>query len=301
VNSGLPRHVLTGYWQNFANDATPLRLSDINSYYSLIAVAFATADPNTPGGVTFDVNGNLSDALGGYTDAQFASDIATLHARGKKVIISVGGGGSTVDVSSPTEASNFADSIYGLMQTYGFDGVDIDIESGIDPDAMASALRQLRSKVGSRLIITMAPQTTDMQSPSDSYFQLALSIQNILTLVNMQYYNSGSMYGCGGSVYGEGTEDFLTALACVQIVEGLSPSQIGLGLPASPPGATGGYMPPSMVNQGLTCLVSGKNCDSYVPPQNWDIGGAMDWSINWDASNSYNFANTVGPELARLA
>jgi chitinase len=26
----------------------------------------------------------------------------------------------------------------------------------------------------------------------------------------------------------------------------------------------------------------------------------MTWSINWDASNGYNFANTVAPHLASL-
>jgi chitinase len=27
----------------------------------------------------------------------------------------------------------------------------------------------------------------------------------------------------------------------------------------------------------------------------------MTWSINWDASSGYNFANTVAPHLASLA
>ena len=41
-----------------------------------------------------------------------------------------------------------------------------------------------------------------MQStPSSDYFQLALNIKDILTIVNMQYYNSGSMNGCDGNVY----------------------------------------------------------------------------------------------------
>jgi hypothetical protein len=44
---GLPRHVLTEYWQNFADGAIPLRLSDVDTNYTLIAIAFADADPNT--------------------------------------------------------------------------------------------------------------------------------------------------------------------------------------------------------------------------------------------------------------
>ena len=50
------------------------------------------------------------------------------------------------------------------MTTYGFDGVDIDLENGVNPTYMAQALRSLSGKVGRNLIITMAPQTIDMQS-----------------------------------------------------------------------------------------------------------------------------------------
>lgn len=297
----LPKHVLTGYWQDFVNGAATMRLSAVNANYDLIAVAFANADSAHPGGVTFSIDSGLSSALGGYSAAQFTSDIATLHSQGKKVIISVGGQNGTISVSDSTSATNFANSVYGLMQTYGFDGVDIDLENGINPTYMGSALQQLSSKAGSRLIITLAPQTIDMQSTSSGYFQLALNIKNILTLVNMQYYNSGTMLGCDGNVYAQGTENFLTALACIQLQGGLRPDQVGLGLPASSSAASGGYTSPSVVNAALDCLATGTNCGSFRPSTTYPaIRGAMTWSISWDASNSYNFANTVKPHLNSL-
>lgn len=299
--SSLPGHLITGYWQDFTNGATPLRLSDVNPNYTIIAVAFANADPSNPGGVTFSVDSGLSSALGGYSTSQFISDIATLHAQGKKVIISVGGQNGTISVSDATSAANFANSVHGLIQTYGFDGVDIDLENGLNPTFMTSALQQLSSMVGSSLIITLAPQTIDMQSTSGDYFQLALNIKSILTIVNMQYYNSGTMLGCDGNVYAEGTEDFLTALACIQLQGGLSPSQVGLGLPASTSAAGGGDVSPSVVNAALDCLATGSNCGSFHPSTTYpSIRGAMTWSINWDASNGNNFANTVGPHLSTL-
>jgi len=295
---GLPKHLITGYWQDFTNGATSMRLSAVNSNYTIIAVAFANADPNNPGGVTFSIDSGLSSALGGYTSSNFISDINTLHSQGKKVIISVGGQNGSISVSDATSAANFANSVYGLMQQYGFDGVDIDLENGLNATYMSSALQQLSSKAGSSLIITLAPQTIDMQSTSGNYFQLALKIKSILTIVNMQYYNSGTMNGCDGNVYSEGTENFLVALACIQLQGGLRPDQVGLGLPASTSAAGGGYVSPSVVNNALDCLETGSNCGSFKPSQTWPgIRGAMDWSINWDASNSYNFANTVGPYL----
>ena len=84
----------------------------------------------------------------------------------------------------------------------------------------------------------------DTQSTGDDYFQLALDIQPILTMINTQYYNSGTMNGCDGNVYAEGTENFITALACTELEGGLSPSQVGLGLPASFSAAGSGYVAP---------------------------------------------------------
>ena len=298
---GLPRHLLTGYWQDFVNGATPLRLSGVSSNYDVVAVAFADADPARPGAVTFTVDAGLSSALGGYTNANFTSDVATLHGRGKRVILSVGGQNGIISVNDATSAANFANSVFGLMRTFGFDGVDIDLENGLNPAAMTSALQQLSSLAGPGLVITLAPQTIDMQSTSGGYFQLALNIRTILTIVNTQYYNSGTMLGCDGRVYAQGSVDFITALACIQLQGGLRPDQVGLGLPASASAAGGGVVAPAVVNAALDCLSRGTNCGSFHPPTTWpSIRGAMTWSANWDASAGGNFSNTVKPHLATL-
>ena len=269
--------------------------------YDLIAVAFANADPARAGGVTFAVDPGLGSALGGYTDANLRADVSTLHSRGQHVILSVGGEKGSVSVADATAATNFANSVYSIMTSFGFDGVDIDLENGVNASSMASALRQLAGKVGSSLIITMAPQTIDMQSTGTAYFQLALSIKDILTVVHTQYYNSGSMLGCDQMfAYSQASENFLTALACIQLQSALRPDQVALGLPAS--GSAGsGYTSPSVINAALDCLARGANCGSFVPPSTWpSIRGVMTWSINWDASNGYAFANAVKPHLATL-
>ncbi|MEV0971280.1 cellulose binding domain-containing protein [Microtetraspora glauca] len=297
----LPKHFLTGYWHNFDNPTVELKLSAVPDEYDLVAVAFGEATP-TAGEVTFGVDPGLSASLGGYTDAQFKADLQTLHARGKKVILSVGGEAGRVQVASATAATKFADSVYALIQSYGFDGVDIDLENGLNATYMAQALRALRTKVGAGLIITMAPQTIDMQSTGMEYFKLALNIKDILTVVHTQYYNSGSMLGCDQSfAYSQGTVNFMTALACIQLENGLRPDQVALGLPAGPGAAGGGVLSPSLVNQALTCLATRTNCGTFVPPRAYpEIRGAMTWSINWDAGNNWNFSKTVKPHLATL-
>ncbi|MEV0811472.1 cellulose binding domain-containing protein [Micromonospora sp. NPDC050200] len=298
---GLPKHLLTGYWHNFDNPAVELRLRDVPAEYDIVAVAFGEATA-TPGAVGFAVDPGLSAALGGYPDAEFTADVQTLRSRDQKVILSVGGEAGRVAVNDATSATAFADTVHALIKRYGFDGVDIDLENGLNPTYLAQALRALRAKVGAGLIITMAPQTIDMQSPTTGYFKLALDIRDILTVVNTQFYNSGAMLGCDqNAAYSQGTVNFIVALACIQLEAGLRPDQVGLGLPAGPGAAGGGVVAPSVVNAALDCLARGTNCGSFRPPRTYPgIRGAMTWSVNWDVSNGNGFARTVKPHLATL-
>ncbi|MCC3778307.1 chitinase [Streptomyces sp. UNOB3_S3] len=292
---GVPRHAVTGYWQNFDNGATVQKIADVPAAYDIIAVAFADAT-TTPGAVDFALDPALK-----YTEAAFKADIAAKQAAGKSVVISVGGERGTVGVNDATSANNFADSVYALMRKYGFNGVDIDLENGLNPTYMTQALRALSAKAGDKLVITMAPQTIDMQSTSSAYFRTALDIKDILTVVNTQFYNSGAMNGCDGKVYAQGSVDFLTALACVQLEGGLDPSQVGLGIPASPRGAGSGYVAPSVVNAALDCLTRGTNCGSFKPSRTYPgLRGAMTWSTNWDAAAGNAWSGAVGPHVHGL-
>ncbi|WP_112241424.1 chitinase [Kribbella monticola] len=297
----LPKHVLTGYWQNFDNGATVQRIRDVQANYDLIAVAFADTDPSKPGGITFTLDPTLSSRLGGYTAADFKADIAAKHQAGKRVILSVGGQNGTISVTNATAAANFASSALGILREYGFDGVDIDLENGVNAQYMGQALRSLQSSFGSGLIITMAPQTIDMQATSFEYFKLALNIKDILTIVNVQYYNSGAMNGCNGQVYSQGSVDFITAQACIMLQNGLRPDQVGLGLPASSRAAGSGYVSPTIVDNALDCLARGTNCGSFKPSTTWpSLRGAMTWSTNWDALNGNGFSSTVGSHVHSL-
>ncbi|WP_458087997.1 chitinase [Streptomyces malaysiensis] len=292
----VPKHAVTGYWQNFNNGAAVQKLRDVQDQYDIIAVAFADAT-GTPGAVDF----TLDPAVGYGSEQQFKDDIKAKQAAGKSVVISIGGQNGTVSINDSASANNFADSVYALMREYGFNGVDIDLENGLNATYMTQALRSLSAKAGSGLVITMAPQTIDMQSTSNAYFQTALNIKDILTVVNMQYYNSGSMLGCDGKVYSQGSVDFLTALACIQLEGGLSPSQVGLGLPASTRAAGGGYVSPSIVNNALDCLARGTNCGSFKPSRTYPgLRGAMTWSTNWDATAGNAWSSAVGPKVHGL-
>lgn len=299
-DSPLPGRVLTGYWQNFDNGATCLRLSDVPKEYNVICISFAEATQN-PGEITFILDSKLSQALGGYTVNDFKADINTVHSRGQKVILSIGGEVGNVTINSLASAQNFADSAYALMQEYGFDGIDIDLEHGIDVDNLTIALHQLAAKAGPGFILTMAPQTMDIYTYDATYLKLGRACSDILTIMNTQYYNSGGMPGYGGANYNQGTIGFLTALATTQLESGLRPDQVGLGLPATTRAAGGGYQDPANVAAALESLVYGTQADGFTPPKAYNnIRGAMTWSINWDADNGYKFAKTISECFAKL-
>jgi chitinase len=290
--SAVPAHAVTGYWQNFNNGATVQKLSDLPDDYDIVAVAFADAT-GTPGQVDF----TLDPATGYGSDDEFKADIEAKHAEGKSVIVSVGGEKGSVSVADDASAAAFADSVVGLMDEYGFDGVDIDLENGLNSTYMTKALDAVHAKKND-VVVTMAPQTIDMQSTSNEYFKTALNIKDYLTVVNMQYYNSGSMNGCDGKVYAQGSVDFLTALACIQLEGGLDPSQVGIGTPASSSAAGSGYVEPGVVTAALDCLAKGTSCGSFKPSKTYPgVRGAMTWSTNWDAANGNGWSGTVGPHV----
>ncbi|QKW06885.1 chitinase [Streptomyces sp. NA04227] len=292
----VPKHAVTGYWQNFDNGAQVQKLREVPQEYDIIAVSFADATA-TPGEVTF----RLDPAVGYPSVDEFKADIAAKQAAGKSVILSVGGERGNVTINSDASAAAFAASAHALMGEYGFDGIDIDLEHGVDSTYLTKALRSLSQAAGPSMVLTMAPQTLDMQSTGTEYFKTALAVKDILTVVNMQYYNSGSMLGCDGKVYAQGSVDFLTALACIQLEGGLDPSQVGLGVPASPRGAGSGYVDPGIVNNALDCLTRGTNCGSFKPVRTYPgLRGAMTWSTNWDASAQNAWSNAVGPHVHGL-
>jgi chitinase len=302
----LPRHVLVGYWQNFTTDGTVAQtLAQVPAAYTMVEVAFANPDRTVDGGVSFEVDPQLARTIpGGYSAARFTEDIKTLHRQGRYVLLSIGGQHRSFALTSDAMAAKFAGSAYAQMQRYGFDGIDIDLENVINADNykyLEEALRQLSAKAGPKLMITLAPQTNDMlpANPAlDNYLKIAVDLGDIITMVNTQYYNSGTKRGRDGKVYTCGTVDFITSLTDAMLQQ-VSADKIGIGLPAT--AKDRGYMEPVMVNAALDCLTTGTHCGTYVPVAKYPtLRGAMFWSTNWDAASGNKFSDAVGAHLKTL-
>jgi chitinase len=78
---------------------------------------------------------------------QFKAGIASLKSQGRKVMISLGGGGQVFTLADAKSVPNFVSSVARINTEYGFDGVDIDFESpslAIDPGTRTSGIRRRR-------------------------------------------------------------------------------------------------------------------------------------------------------------
>ncbi|QRK13261.1 fibronectin type III domain-containing protein [Archangium violaceum] len=321
--------VIVGYWHNFDNGSTNIRLRDISPSYNVIQVAFA--EPS--GGST---TGNMVFTPYNATVAEFKADVAYLKSQGKKVLISIGGANGTIELTTSSAKQNFITTMKSLIDTYGFDGMDIDLEGsslaldGGDTDFrnpktpkivnLIDAVRQIAASYGSGFLLTMAPETAYVQGgytayggPWGAYLPVIHALRNQLTYLHVQHYNTGSLTALDGRSYSQGTADFHVAMAEMllqgfpvagntsNVFPALRPDQVVLGLPASPQAAGGGYTTPANVQKALTYLIKGQSFGgSYVlrnPAGYADFKGLMTWSINWDKYYNSEFSSSHRPFL----
>ena len=305
VNGQLPQHMVIGYWHNFCNGSTNLKLRDVPRYYDMICVAF-TGNTDLPGEVIFELDSYLATAVGGYTKQQFIDDIKDLKNKGQHVIISVGGANGRITIDSEEAADTFASSLSKIIKKFGFEGVDIDLEgAAVSGTAyIARGLRKVHNEFGDDFIITMAPETYYMHKADDltgAYFRLATEIKDILTICYPQFYNAGGDIGYNNFNARYPSQSFITSLATMYIENGLRPDQLAIGVPALPSGAGSGYISLDNLKAVVNSLVYKEPLDGFTPPREYTtLRGVMTWSINWDATQNYAWAKSMSELMDNL-
>jgi chitinase len=327
-NSSSNGHKLIGYWAGYGRAGSTFSLRQVSPQWDVVIVAFSTPDKNAPEGTM------QFHTPAGLDTAQFKDDIAYLKSQGKKVMISLGGGGEHFTLADPNRVPNYVSSVTTIVTEYGFDGIDIDFESpslSIDPGDtdfkhpttpsivnLISALHQLRDHFGPTFMISLVPEGTQIPSgyPSyggqfGSYLAITYAIRDILSFIDVQDYNTPPLEGLDGEIYQPGTVDYhaaMTELLLHGFNVGGDPEQF---FPPMPPdkvavGFLTGDTDPTIVSQAMDYIISGKapigaKYKLRRPTGYPGMIGAMFWTIDADRRNSYNFSNVVGPQLHSYA
>jgi len=127
--------------------------SDVQTTLNYVMMAFAETTSAGTGSVGF------SGYTGYSSDAQIKADVVTMKARGINVAISIGGSGSNglVKLQNSTHRSQMLASVQSMVNTFGFNGVDFDMEDPNDwtPSEMAAFCGQLKGYFGQNFIVGM--------------------------------------------------------------------------------------------------------------------------------------------------
>ena len=323
----IPNPALIGYWHNWNDVNAPyIQLDAIDNRYNVIEIAFAI--PTSPSDMTMLFTPNV------VSQNVLINKIQALQTQGKKILISIGGATTSIDLTTTLNKNAFVSSMTAIINTYGFDGIDIDIENGnsilisggtiASPSGIAQvnlidAIKQImanyRTSHSQKLLLTMAPETAYVQGGQSAfgniwggYLPIINGLRDSIDLLQVQLYNSGSMYGIDGNIYTQGTADFIIAMTEAVIkgfnttggtFAGLPASKVAVGLPACTSAAGGGYVNPSTVITAINYLRgTGSQPGAYVLSNSSgypSLRGMMTWSINWDAVSTcgsvYEYAN----------
>lgn len=323
----LPTRIMIGYWQNWGSGGNPfIKLRDVCDSWDVINIAFAV--PVQPG----SRDGKMKFTLDGpadYTYDEFKSDIKLLQSRGKKIVLSIGGYTGYFNLPDQAAVNQFVSDIKGIIDTYGFDGIDMDLEQnsigfdvGNDPDIrvikspllknVVEAVRTICHSYGDDFILSWAPETIDAQMgyefyagiiPCDARSGAILPMVNALrketTFLQVQLYNSGSITGPDGKLLYMGTKEGIVGM-CKMLLDGF---YVGAGRFVPKTDAT--WFAPLRPDQVVIAVPASKSAAGSGQISNPDlqaayaelnqnypaVRGIMAWDINWDkAENGNTFA-----------
>jgi chitinase len=298
--------VLQGYWESWDGSSNgvhppygwkPLNDASIPAAYNVMNLAFPV--------ILSDGTAKWENGMDAGVKVPSPAEMCQAKAAGRTLILSIGGAAAGIDLSSSTVADKFVSTIVPILKTNNFDGIDIDIETGLTGSGSIGTLSTSQAnliriidgvlaQMPSNFGLTMAPETAYVTGGSVTYGSIWGAYLPIikkyndngrLWWLNMQYYN-GNMYGCAGDSYSAGTvQGFVTQTQCLNNGLTIQGTTIRIpydkqvpGLPAQP-GAGGGVMASGDIRTAVG--------------QTPGLKGLMTWSINWDGSKGFTFASNA--------
>ena len=261
---------VVGYYPQWVQNGFPVSNIDL-SVVTHVNHAFAWPD----------VNGNIQS----YNNMFNASINQTIHDEGRKILLSLGGGGNDIGFSTVAASSElritFINNLMNICDTYGYDGIDMDWEhpwSNDDRQNLNFLIAEMDSVFNAHdpeLLITMAVPISNWagQWYDFSFLQFYVDFFNAMT-----YDMHGSWTNDAGhnsplyqSPPGDPDGSCETAMNYLINTRGIPEGQINLGLPF-----WGKRYFASDINESFTGDVADKWYNE-IPNL---IGNG--WEYNWD-------------------
>lgn len=303
------KKLLVGYWHNwdqgFSGDyeqgyPRKLALKDTPKAYNVVMASFMKSS-----------DGKSMPTFVPYygTDQSFRAEVAALNERGQAVLLSLGGADAHIELHEANgDTQHFADEIIRLVDLYGFDGLDIDLEQSAIKKAdnetvIPAALKKVREhyqQQGKHFIISMAPEIPYLTKANPQYQKYINSLEGYYDFIAPQFYNQGA-FGIGFQPddtkkdgwwvnYAQNDDskkyEFLYHFSKEIITDkhGLSAvkipsSKLVIGLPSNGAAAATGFVKtPQDVYRVF----------ADMEKEGLPLRGLMTWSINWDEGENVN-------------
>jgi chitinase len=261
----------TGYYPGYTQTTLPASAIDYGALTHIVHFALL---PGQNGAV--DATTNVITPSGTSSLIQYA------HAAGKKVLICIGGQGSTFEgVTNATYLSNLVSNTVSFMHTNGYDGVDVDWEpvQASDQTGLTNFIAKLRialNAISPRPLLTIAMPATSPTSLGPSILSL---VQNDFDQINLQTYDfSGPYEGWftwfdspiydGGAEFPNngGTPPSINGMVSLYLTNGFAANKIGIGIHFE------GYI----WSGGETTTNSN---GVSVPRQPWDVAPSVTYDV----------------------
>lgn len=264
-SSRLPRRVAGIYWTNWGRNT---RLDRLPAGYNVIYAAFAYGDGSGTGRAVFK-----PDDGSGTSPSAFLAQVRAAQGAGRRVLLSVGGANPVgLKLLSPANVDEFTLSVQAIVDTYGFDGIDWDLEQNdiFTVDTMLAATERLKTRYGSGFIITAAPAPASVP-----YKQFAQRAGDLLDYIAPQYYAYAATDRLAG--IRSRTAELVTAY-------GVPARKIGIGCKV---GSDSYTAPATFWRDAITSLRR-----SYP-----DVAGGMVWDATAERLSGDRFAGVTVPAL----
>jgi len=225
--------------------------------------------------------------------------ITAAHTAGVKVLLGIDMN-SAIATAVQNQLSTSVSNIMAVVNSYGYDGVDVDWEIGYSATENTTFLTALRSALGALLL------TEDVQVYSATYWGNNYSLVDRINLMTYQLPGGVDVYSWFNSPLGGGPSHFSNITQCIgnYTNAGVPPGKMNLGIPFWGLNSTGGS--PVVTGPGQTfgtvptiTLIRYRDIlTTYdISSPTWDSTGQVPWIPIKNGWLSFDNAESVTAKI----